>query len=147
MSNHIENAPLDHVLVPVASEKDAAATCAALKPYLGEIERVTAVHVIEKGGGAPDKAPLGKRQEDAVEFLGVVESRLGDEVPVDTRTAYGTDVVATLFDEAATVGATAIAFRPRGGSRIVQILTGDTANRLVTDAEIPVVSLPDPDEG
>lgn len=147
MSNHVENAPLDHVLVPVASEKDASATCAALKPYLDEVEAVTAVHVIEKGGGAPDKAPLEKRQSDGAEFLAVVETQLGDAVPVDTRIAYGTDVVTTLFDEAEAVDATALAFRPRGGSRIVQILTGDTANRLVTDAEIPVVSLPEPDEG
>jgi hypothetical protein len=31
----------DHVLVPVASEADAVATCESLGPYLDEIERVT----------------------------------------------------------------------------------------------------------
>ena len=131
-----------HVLIPVATEEDAAATCDALEPYLGEVERVTAVHVIEKAGGAMDKAPLEKRREDAAEFLAVVDARLGDSVAVDTRTAYGTDVVETLFDEAANAGATAIAFRPRGGSRIVRLLTGDTATRLVTEPDLPVVSLP-----
>lgn len=138
--------PLDHVLVPVASAEDAEATCEALDPFLGDIERVTAVHVIEKAGGAPDKAPLEKRRADAEEFLTLVETCLNDGVSVDTRIAYGTDVVTTLFDEAEDVGATAFAFRPRGGSRFVRLLTGDTATKLVTESEIPVVSLPDPEE-
>lgn len=137
---------LDHVLVPIASEEDAEATAAALGPYLEEVQRVTAVHVIEKAGGAIDKAPLEKRQEDAAEFLAIVDSRLSDRVAVDTRTAYGTDVVEALLEAAADAGATAIAFRPRGGSRIRRLLTGDTATRLVIDAEIPVVSLPDASE-
>ena len=138
---------LEHVLLPVASESDAEATAAALEPYLEEVQRVTAVHVIEKAGGAMDKAPLEKRREDAAEFLAVVESRLGDRVAVDTRTAFGTDVVETLFDEAADAGVTAVAFRPRGGSRIVRLLSGDTTSALVTDPAVPVVSLPDPGDG
>ncbi|QLD90943.1 universal stress protein [Natronomonas salina] len=138
---------LDHVLLPVASEEDARATCAALEPYLSDVDRVTAVHVVEKAGGAMDKAPMEKRREDAAAFLSIVDSRLGDRVAVETRTAFGTDVVETLFDEAADAGATAIAFRARGGSRIVQLLTGDVATDLVTDPELPVVSLPVPDGG
>jgi nucleotide-binding universal stress UspA family protein len=136
----------DHVLVPVASEDDAIATSEALRPYLEEIERVTAVHVVEKGGGSIDKAPVAKRREDAAEFLAVVDSRLSSEVAVDTRTAFGTSVVDTIFDEAEAAGATAVAIRPRGGSRIVRLLTGDTANRLVTAPRIPVVSLPSREE-
>lgn len=133
----------DHVAVPVATEADAEATSAALAPYLSTVERVTAVHVIEKGGGAPDKAPLEKRQSDAAEFLAVVESRLGADVAVDTDIVYGTDVADALFDAATDVGADAIAFRARGGSRLVRLLSGDTATRLVTDPRLPVVSLPD----
>lgn len=133
---------LDHVLVPVASEEDAEATCTALEPYLGEVQRVTAVHVIEKAGGAMDKAPLEKRQGDAAEFLGIVDTRLSDRVAVDTRTVYGTDVVDALFEAAADAGVSSVVFRPRGGSRIVRILSGDTTTRLVTDPDLPVVSLP-----
>lgn len=136
---------LDHVLIPIASEDDATVTCAALAPHLDDVERVTAVHVIEKAGGAIDKAPIGKRREDAAEYLAIVETSLGDQVAVDTRTAFGTDVVETIFDQAADVGATAIAFCPRGGGRIVRLLTGDVATRLVTDPDLPVVSLPIPD--
>jgi nucleotide-binding universal stress UspA family protein len=132
----------DHVVIPVASEEDAIETCAALQPYLNEIERVTAVHVIEKAGGAPDKAPLAKRREDAAEFLAVVDARLGESVPVDTRTVYGTDIVERLFETVNEVGGSALVFRARGGGRIVRLLTGDTATRLVTDPPIPVVSLP-----
>lgn len=136
---------LEHVLLPVAAESDAEASCTALEPYLEEVERVTAVHVIEKGGGAMDKAPLEKRREDAAECLAVVDSRLGDGVAVDTRTAFGTDVVDALFEATVEAGATSLVFRPRGGSRIVRLLSGDTATDLVTDPPVPVVSLPDPD--
>ncbi|WP_121820859.1 universal stress protein [Halostella salina] len=137
---------LDHLVVPVASEADAKATCDALRPHLGAVERVTAVHVIEKAGGAVDKAPLEKRREDAAEFLAVVESEIGGSVAVDTRTAFDTDVVDAIFAAATDAGATAVAFRPRGGSRIVRLLSGDTATGLVTDPEIPVIALPDPAE-
>lgn len=137
---------LNHVLVPVASEQDVETTCTALEPYLDEIERVTAIHVIEKAGGGIDKAPIAKRREDAAEYLAIVDARLSDEVAVDTRTAFGTDVVETIFDEAAAVSATAIGVCPRGSSRIVRLLSGDTAARLVTDPELPVVSLPTPEE-
>lgn len=136
---------LGHVVVPVASEADARATCAALRPFLTDVQRVTAVHVIEKGGGVADKAPLAKRREDAATFLAIVESELGGEVPVDTRTAFGTDIADTIVETAHDAGATAIAFRPRGGSRIVRLLSGDTATRLVTDPGLPVISLPHPD--
>lgn len=134
---------LDHVLVPVASEDDARATCEAVDRYLDGVQRLTAVHVIEKAGGAPDKAPLEKREEDAAEFLAVFESCAPDGVPVDTRTTYGTDVVDALFEEAADAGATAVAFRPREGSWILRLITGNTASRLTTDPDVPVISLPD----
>lgn len=137
---------LDHVLLPVATESDARTTAAALRPYLDEVERVTAIHVVEKGGGAPDKAPLEKRQSDASEYLAVLESELASEVAFDARIDYGTDVVDTLYEAAEDAGATALAFRPRGGSRIVRLLAGDTASRLVTDPLVPVVSLPNPDK-
>lgn len=133
---------VQHIVVPVATEEDAAATCTAIKPYLDEIERVTAVHVIEKAGGAPDKAPLEKRQEDAADILASVDTALSDRVDVDTQTAYGTDIVVTLFEEAANVGGTAIAFRSRGGGRIERLLGGDVSTKLVTDPELPVISLP-----
>lgn len=135
----------EHVVIPVASESDAERTCAALGPHLEEIQRVTAVHVVEKADGAPDKAPLEKRREDAAEFLAVVDARLGGRVAVDGRTAFGTDVVETVFEAAVDAGATAVAFRPRGGSRIRRLLAGDTASKLVTDPDVPVVVLPDPD--
>ena len=131
-----------HLVVPVATEEDAHATCAALQPYLDDIERVTAVHVIEKGGGAPDKAPLEKRREDASEFLAIVDSTLSESVAVDTRTMFATDIVSALFTAAADADADAIALRARGGSRIMRMLTGDITTNLVTEPEIPVVSLP-----
>jgi nucleotide-binding universal stress UspA family protein len=137
---------LRRALVPVADEDDAVATARALRPHAGRIETVVAVHVIEKGGGAIDKAPLEKRQGDAEDCLAVAETELGDAVAVETRIAYGTDVVEAISDTADEVDATAIAFRARGGSRIVRLLSGDTTARLATHPTVPTVSLPDPDD-
>ncbi|MFW5938865.1 MAG: universal stress protein [Halolamina sp.] len=136
---------LRRVLVPIAEESDARATAAALRPHVGGIEQIVAVHVIEKGGGVPDKAPLEKRQADADEYLDTFEAAIDDAVPVEKRVAYGTDVVETIFDVATDVDATAVAFRPRGASRFVRLLSGDTASRLATNPTVPTVSLPDPE--
>lgn len=135
-----------HILIPVAEEEDARATCVTLQPYLEDIERVTAVHVIEKAGGAVDKAPLEKRREDATEFLAIVEETLSGSVAVDTRTVFATDIVPALFSEAGDAGAEAVAFRARGGSRIKRIIAGDLTTKLVTDPDIPVISLPNPEK-
>lgn len=132
---------LERVVVPIADERDSVATSAALSPYLDDIHHVTAVHVIEKGGGVVDKAPMEKRRTDAAELLAVVESRLDDEVAVETRIEFGTNVAETIVETALDADASAIAFRPRGGSRLMRLLSGDTAARLVTDPELPVVSL------
>lgn len=136
----------DHLLVPVADERDAAATVDALTPHLEAIDRITAVHVIQKAGGAVDKAPIVKRQHDSIEILAVFERGLRDEdVVVRTQVAYGRSVAATIVNVALESDATTIAFRSRGGSRLARWLSGDTAVKLVSTPEIPVVALGTPD--
>jgi len=131
----------DRVVLPVADPDDAAATCEALSDY--EVGAVLAVHVIEKAGGAPDKASVDQREEYADEIFAVVEDRLADSVTVETRVAFGTDVPETIFDVADEYDATAIVITPRGGSRWIRLLTGDVALSLVTENDRPVVVLPD----
>jgi nucleotide-binding universal stress UspA family protein len=132
---------LERVVVPVANETDTTATATAISPYLDRVRRVVVVHVVEKGGGVADKAPMGKRRADAREFLSEIESRLDDEVAVETRVELGTKVAETIVETALDEDATAIAFRPRGGNRLVRFLSGDTALRLLTEPELPVVSI------
>ena len=128
---------LAHVLLPVANEEDALATAAALEPY--RPERVTALHVVEKGGGVPDKTPVEQSEELAEESYAAVRTVFPD---ADDHTAYGRDVVGAINEAAAEVGASAIAYRSRGGSRIMQFLSGDLSLKLVTDADRPVIALP-----
>jgi len=127
-----------HLVVPVVNEEDARETAQALDKY--EFERVTVVHVIEKSGGAPDKLPLEQAERQASDAFGAFRGYVSE---IDTETAYGRDVVAAIMEVAADVDASAIAFRPRGGSRLVQFLSGDTALELVTDADRPVIALPE----
>jgi nucleotide-binding universal stress UspA family protein len=131
----------DRVLLPVASTEDARTTAQAFAPYAADSGRVVAVHVIEKAGGAPDKASVEQREQEAEKTFAVVREELGDSI--ETEIAYGTDVAETVFDVADKIEATSIAFTPRGGSRWVQLLTGDVALDLITETDRPVVVLPD----
>jgi hypothetical protein len=128
---------LAHVLLPVANEDDALTTATALEPY--GPDRVTALHVVEKGGGVPDKTPVEQSEELAAESYAAVRSVFPD---ADDHTAYARDIVGAIFDAAEEVDASAVAYRSRGGNRLVQFLSGDRSLRLETKADRPVIALP-----
>jgi len=132
---------LSHVLLPVANEDDARATAAALEPY--GPDRVTALHVVEKGEGVPDKTPVEQSEGVAEASYAAVRSVFPD---ADDHTAYGRDVVAAIFEAAEAVDASAVAYRSRGGNRLLQFLSGDRSLKLVTNADVPVVALPRVDD-
>ncbi|GGN97408.1 MULTISPECIES: universal stress protein [Haloarcula] len=133
---------LERVVVPVASEDDAETSARALaRQSYGE---AVFVHVVEKAGGAPDKAGVEQRELEAEEMFEAARAVLGD---VETDIYYGTDVVETIFDAAEDVDASAVVVVPRGGNRLVQMVTGDVALRLVTRNDRPVVVLPADEDG
>lgn len=128
---------LAHVLVPVAHEEDARKTAYALEPY--NPNHVTALHVVEKGEGVPDKTPVEQSEELAEESYAAVRAVFPD---ADSHTAYSRDVVEAIFEAASELDVSAIAYRSRGGNRIMQFLSGDLSLKLVTNAEMPVIALP-----
>jgi nucleotide-binding universal stress UspA family protein len=128
---------LDHVLVPVAHEEDALATANALEPY--QPERVTVLHVVEKGEGVPDKTPVEQSEELAEESYAAFRTVFPD---ADDHTAYGRDIPQKIFEAAEEVGASAVAYRSRGGNRLLEFLSGDISLKLVTNANRPVIALP-----
>ena len=128
---------LTHVLLPVANEDDARKTATALEPY--QPEHVTTLHVVEKGEGVPDKTPVEQSEELAEESYVAVRSVFPD---ANDHTAYARDVVGAIFEAASEVNASAIAYRSRGGNRIMQFLSGDLSLKLVTSADRPVIALP-----
>ncbi len=135
----------ERVLLPIAEKTDAQATARAVRDHLADDSRVIAVHVIEKAGGAPDKAGVEQREQEAEEAFDALRDELGD---VETEIRYGTDVADTVFEAADDHGVTSIVITPRGGSRLVRLLTGDVALDIVTESDRPVVVLPDPkDDG
>jgi nucleotide-binding universal stress UspA family protein len=130
-----------HLVVPIVDEADARATATALAEY--EFAAVTAVHVVEKGGGAPDKLSVEQAERSAEDAIAAFQESIPD---AESRITYGEDVVETILDIAADEDASAIAFRPRDGSRVVQFLSGDKALRLVTEADRAVIALQEVDQ-
>lgn len=133
------------VIVPVANRDDATATTAALRPYVeGSDSTVIAVHVIEKAGGAPDKASVEQREQRAEEIFRIVAEEFDDsEIALKTDLRYGTDIASSIVDAAHDRNASAIVFTPRGGSRWRKLLTGDVTHNLVRSSDIPILVLPD----
>ena len=130
-----------HVLVPVANEEDAATTASLLESY--EFERITVLHVVEKGEGVPDKTPVEQSTQVAEAAFETFRETFPD---AETETAYRRDIVKGIFEVADEINASAIAFRPRGGSRLIQWLSGDRTLRLVTEADRPVITIPEASE-
>lgn len=134
---------LTRVLLPVASEADAEATCDALFDQLTDIDTIIATHVIEKAGGGIDKASVEQRQENAEAIFDIVDERCrGSEVNVEHRILYGTDVTETILEGADDEDASVVVFTPRGSSRWIDLLTGDVAYSLITDTDRPILVLP-----
>lgn len=105
-SEHDSTPLLQHVLVPVAHAEDAQQTARALAPYAPK--HVTVIHVVEKGGGVPDKTPVVQSEEIAEAAFAAVRETFPE---ADDYTAYGRDVVGAIFQAADEVGASAIAYR------------------------------------
>ncbi|SNR24303.1 universal stress protein [Halorubrum vacuolatum] len=130
-------------VIPVANETDAETTYAAAAPYLDPDSRPLLVNVIEKAGGAPDKASVEQRREVAeAAFAAFAELAAADGVAVDEEIRYDTDVVDAIVGAATDSDGTAIAFVSRGGGRIVQFLSGGVRSKLIADPTLPVVVLP-----
>ncbi len=131
------------VMLPVADPDDAERTAKALAPYLGSESTVVIVNVIEKGGGSIDKAPIGRRKEYAEEMFERARAPLSEvETTLETETFFGTDIVETIFEQAESDEIDAVVFMPRKSNRLAELLTGSVARRMVKEASVPVVTLP-----
>ncbi|WP_128906676.1 universal stress protein [Halorubrum amylolyticum] len=141
--------PIFHrVVVPVANRDDAASTATALAPYVENTDcSVISVHVIEKTGGAPNKAPVAKLEQRAKDIFAIITEDFDTTgIPIETDLRYGTDIASSILDAAHDGNASAIVFTPRGGSRWRKLLTGDVTHNLVTNSGVPILVLPDREE-
>ena len=136
---------LDRPIVPVASADDAIATYERLRPYLLETEFAPiVVHVIEKAGGAPDKAGIEHRRKHAENAFDAFRKRAkSDGIEVETELVYGTDVAEVIHEVAADLDASAIVFTSRGSTRWLDLVSGNVRSKLITDHDRPVIVLPD----
>ncbi|MCU4716500.1 universal stress protein [Halapricum hydrolyticum] len=138
---------LERTIVPVADPDDAAATTEAVASHVDDVGgTVIAVHVIEKAGGALDKASVEQREQAARDLFAVVRDGLSDTgITLETEILYGTDVAQTLIDAAHDLDASAIVFTPRGGSRWQKLLSGDVTHHLLNNSDVPILVFPEED--
>ena len=138
------NSFLQRVLVPIANPDDATAPTAAPAPYVDAANSlVIAVHVIEKAGGAPDKASVEQRELVAQDIFTTVTNGLTDtEATIETQCLYGTDIAAILIEATHDNNASAIVFTPRGASRWKKLLAGDVTHNLLNSSDVPILVFP-----
>jgi nucleotide-binding universal stress UspA family protein len=142
MLEHDPDELFERVLIPIASEDDARMARETILPYIAESGGVaTVVHVIKYTEGGVDPSPVSMQEADAERLFEIVQEDT-DDIVVDTRTAYGTDIVEALFDVATDIDASAIVFSPQKRNRLIRLLTGDTALSLITEPEVPVLAIP-----
>jgi nucleotide-binding universal stress UspA family protein len=136
---------LSRPLLPVANETDAADTCAVAFPRIAAAGgRPLVVTVIEKAGGAPDRASVEQREAAAeAAFAAARTCAERYDLAVDTEIRYGTDVARVIVEAATDADASAIVFHPAGGSWLSDLLTGDVSDRLLAESDRPVVVLPE----
>ena len=132
-------------LVPVASPEDAEATYESLRPYLLETAFTPlVVHVIEKAGGAPDKAGVEQRKEYAADVFEAFTSRATtDGIEVETELLFGTDIAERIHEAADAHDVSSIVFRSRGERGWLELLSGNVRSHLIAEHDCPVVVLPD----
>lgn len=142
MSQGLPDALFEHILIPVASEEDATVARETILPYLEDVGGVaTVVHVVKQPEAGVAPSPPSVQEEDAQKLFGLV-GRDRDDIVVGTRTVRGSDIAGAIFDVAREIDATAVVFSPPERSLLVRLLTGDVARALVSDPDVPVLSLP-----
>jgi nucleotide-binding universal stress UspA family protein len=134
---------LSRVVVPVANRDDAAVTATTPRSYVVMGATVIAVHVIEKAGGAPDKASVEQREQRAAEIVSVITGGFDDSgVALGTDLRYGTGSASSIVGAAHDRSARATVFTSRGGSRWRKLVTGDVTHNLVRSSDIPILVIP-----
>lgn len=142
MSVRSSDALFERVLLPVASEEDARRARETILPYLEGVGGVAIlVHAVKLTGGGIDPSPADAQAEEGDRLFEIAQ-REHEGVVIETRAAYGTDVVESIIETAVETDATAIVFSPQEKGLLLRLLTGDTARSLMTQATVPVISLP-----
>ncbi|ADJ15557.1 universal stress protein [Halalkalicoccus jeotgali] len=134
---------VESVLLPLANEDDARQTATALRRYLPSGTTVHALHVIEHTEGGIDPASPSQLEAEAQETFSTLREHLeGTSYDLHQEVRYGTDLVETVFEAAEDLDVTYIVFQPRPSNRLVDLLSGDTARKLITETTRPVLVLP-----
>lgn len=81
-----------HVLIPVASEDDGRVARETILQYIEAGGVATVVHVVKQAEGSVDPSPASVQEDDAERLFEIVRQDT-DGIVVETRTAYGTDIV------------------------------------------------------
>ncbi|OIB56475.1 universal stress protein [Natrialba sp. SSL1] len=134
------NSLIEQLVVPIANERDARATCDALESVVDDgVETITVVHVLEQTTGYPDKAPFEARATAAESIFEIVETWFQNGPEIRRELRYGADVVDEIIATAEAVDASSIGFAHQPESRLKRLLSNTESYRLITESEQPVL--------
>lgn len=134
----------ERVLLPVADDDDAIATCTAAKPYLNATAaEIIALHVTSGNETANDDESARTSSESEERIATVFrDADFAADVSVTTKPADGVDVVEVISDYAENHDVTAIGVRPRPKNRLVRLFSSDRTKTLVSSTDLPIVIFP-----
>lgn len=137
------------VIPLIANKNDSEPTTETIPPVVESIVGpVNVVHGIESAGRFPDStlgSPLDRCADELFEPLadGVADAN----GKVELENPFGTDGAEASIDVAHNLGVSTTASTPWGGSRLLELRTGDVTTPLVDKSDPPVMVLPDSSAG
>lgn len=132
----------ERILLPLAGPDDADRTARALRSDVASGSTLIIAHVIQ-GDGAGTTVTTGQDQFAQATYETFVSIFDRSDVSLEWATLEGREISEALVDAVEIVNATLVVFTPREQDPQRRVLTGDPGSKLIRDASVPVMAVPD----
>jgi len=132
----------ERILLLLAGPDDADRTARALRPDVASVSTPIVAHVIHDNGTGTS-VNTGQDQFAQATYKTFVSIFDRSDVSLEWATLKGREVSEALVDAVEIVDATLVVFTPREQDPQRRILTGNPGSKLIRDASVPVMAVPD----
>ena len=138
----MDDAVFERILVPLAGPDDADRTARALRPLIDSHETLIVSHVTQ-GDATETIIKTGQDQFAQTTYETFVSIFDRSDVSLEWATLEGREISEALVNAVEIVNATLVVFTPREQDPQRRVLTGDPGSKLIRDASVPVMAVPD----